>query len=223
MGHKVHPKSFRLGITTTWNSKWFADKNYATLLKEDTAIKQLLRKKLKEAGLAKLEIERTANALTIIIYTSRPGVVIGRAGAGVEELKREIVQRVLGGRKVNLSITIQEVDNPQLSAELMVRHVIEQIEKRIPCVRAMKQAVTQVERAGAMGVKIAVAGRLDGAEIARREQVARGKIPLATLRANIDYSRGTAFTTYGTIGVKAWIYSGEVFNKETGGEHARAA
>ncbi|MDP3964378.1 MAG: 30S ribosomal protein S3 [bacterium] len=213
MGHKVDPRSFRLKQITTWKSKWFARKNFGKQLEQDTAIRDFLRAELRDAGLSNIEIERSANSVSITIHTSRPGVVIGRGGAGIEELKSKIKQRFLREVK-DLNVNIQEVSKPYLDAELVVRMVGEQLEKRMPFRRAMKQTLLQVERAGALGVKISVAGRLNGAEIARTEKLSSGKIPLHTIRADIDYAQGEARTTYGTIGVKVWIYKGEVFEKE---------
>ncbi len=213
MGHKVDPRSFRLKQITTWKSKWFARKNYGKYLEEDNQMRTFLEKKLKEAGIATVEIERSANAITINIKTSRPGVVIGRGGAGIEDLKKILKNKFLKSNQA-LNVNIQEVTKPYLNAELVVRMMIEQIEKRMPFRRVMKQTITQVERAGAKGVKVSVAGRLNGAEIARTEKLSSGKIPLHTIRADIDYARGDAHTTYGTIGIKVWIYKGEVFQKK---------
>lgn len=210
MGQKVDPRSFRLKQSQTWRSKWFARKGFGAYLESDHAIRYFLIKKMKDAGLSRVEIERSANALTITVYTSRPGVVIGRGGAGVEELKKTLKQKYLLPRQ-ELRLNIQEVAKPYLDAEIVVRMMAEQIEKRMPFRRVLKQMVTQVERAGGKGVKLIVAGRLNGAEIARTEKQSSGKVPLHTIRADIDYAQGEAQTAYGKIGIKAWIYKGEVF------------
>ncbi|MBU0707816.1 30S ribosomal protein S3 [Patescibacteria group bacterium] len=214
MGHKVDPRSFRLKQITTWKSKWFARKNFSGYLKTDDLIRSFLLKKLKDAGVATVEIERSAKAIEVIVKTSRPGVVIGRGGAGIEDLKKILKDKFLASDQV-LNVKIQEVTKPYLNAELVVRMMAEQIEKRMPFRRVIKQAVLQVERAGAKGVKVSVAGRLNGAEIARTEKLNSGSIPLHTIRADIDYAQGVAHTTYGAIGVKAWIYKGEVFKKDS--------
>lgn len=213
MGHKVHPKVFRLGEVFTWDSKWFARKDYAKFLQQDIIIKKYLRLELKEAAVAKIEIERSANSLTVIIHSGKPGVIIGRGGQGIEELKKKIKAKFLEP-KANLNLNIQEVTDPSMRSELIVQGMIADIEKRMPFRRVMKQAIGRVERAGAKGVKVRVSGRLNGAEIARTETLTSGKLPLHTLRAEIDYARGVARTTYGAIGVKVWIYKGEVFKKE---------
>lgn len=211
----MHPKIFRTGQSQiyTWDSKWFAEKDFASRLKQDVLIRGFLKKSLAEAAVAKIEIERTANALTIIIHAAKPGVIIGRAGSGIEDLKKKIKEKFLD-KKTALNLNVQEVQNPSLSAEVVLRLMIVDIEKRVPFRRVMKQTIARVERAGAKGVKVIVSGRLDGAEIARDEMLVRGKIPLHTLRADIDYASGPAFTIYGAIGIKIWIYKGEVFVKK---------
>jgi small subunit ribosomal protein S3 len=213
MGHKVNPRIFRIGISRQPVSRWFATRNFALYLKQDTQIRSYLRKKLRDARVARIEVERSAQNLTILIYTSRPGVIIGRGGTGIEELKKEIKQKFLASEKVSLNITIHEVQKPDLEAELVLQNIVDQLEKRVAFRRAMKRAIEQVMKAGALGVKIIVSGRLNGAEIARTEALSAGKIPLQTLRADVDYSRGTARTTYGAIGVKVWVYRGEIFAK----------
>ncbi len=212
MGQKTHPKAFRLGFIETWNSKWFARKNYAQLVREDVTLRRHILRKLRDAGIAQIDIERSPTALTVTLSTSKPGVVIGRGGTGAEALRKEIQQQLSKNRKLSVKLNIQEIRQPELVAQIVVGNIIEQIEKRLPFRRIMKVTVEQVMRAGAQGVKVMLAGRLNGAEIARTEHLERGKIPLHTLRARIDYSRGTALTTYGTIGVKVWIYKGEVFD-----------
>ena len=214
MGRKVNPRIFRIGIINEASSKWFAQKHYRDFLREDIQIRDYIRKKLREAGVALIEIERSSGTITIIIHTSRPGVVIGRGGGGIEELKKSIKRKFLGSQKITLNINIQEVSKPDVVAELILQGLISQIEKRLPFRRVMKRGIDQVMRAGAEGVKIVMAGRLNGVEIARTETLSEGKVPLHTLRADIDYSRGTAHTTYGTIGVKVWIYRGLIFEKD---------
>lgn len=214
MGQKIHPKAFRLGVINTWNSKWFARKNYAALVREDVTMRRYIFKKLREGGIASIDIERSPAALTVTLATSKPGVVIGRGGSGADALRKEIQKLFVKNPKMVVKLNIQEVRQPDLDAQIVVQNMIEQIEKRLPFRRVLKQTVEQVMRAGAQGVKVMIAGRLNGAEIARTEHLVRGKIPLQTLRANIDYSRGTAHTTYGTIGIKVWIYKGEVFDRD---------
>ncbi len=218
MGQKVHPKVFRLGVINTWNSKWFSQREYSQLLREDVEIRKYISQKLREAGVAQIEIERSNSGVVITIHTSRPGMVIGRGGVGLEQLKKGLLPFVGRGKggKFNLKLNIQEVPNPDQNAQIVVKSVIEQIEKRLPFRRVMKHTIDQVMRAGALGAKVMLAGRLNGAEIARTEKLAAGTIPLQTLRADIDYARGAANTTYGTIGVKVWIYRGEVFAKSPG-------
>lgn len=212
MGRKVHPKIFRIGQIYNWNSKWFSKKNYSTFLRQDFQIKKYILQELKDASIAKVEIERAANSITVTIHSAKPGIIIGRGGKGVEDLKQKIAKKFLPP-KTALNINIQEVKNPNLSAEIVVQAMIADLEKRVPYRRVMKQAISRVEKAGAQGVKVIVSGRLNGAEIARSETLTWGKLPLHTLRAEIDYARGNAHTTYGTIGVKVWIYKGEVFKK----------
>ena len=220
MGQKINPKIFRTGVIKGWNSKWFSNRNFSSLLKQDVVIRKFLKTKLKDAGLAKIEIERAAENINIVIYAVRPGVIIGRSGVGIEDLKKEIMKKILNKEetavpgKVNLNINIMEVDKPNLNAQVVVDNIIADLEKRIPYRRVMKQSIGRVMRAGAKGVKVIVAGRLNGAEIARRETLTEGTLPLHTLRADIDYARGAAQTIYGKIGVKVWIYKGEVFEKE---------
>ncbi len=212
MGQKVHPTGFRLGGIYTWNSLWYSSKNYSRLLREDILLRKFILAELKEASVEKIIIERPAGDLVLNIYTAKPGVVIGRSGAGVEELKKKLRQKFFT-TKQSLNINIKEVERPSLSAALVLQGVISDLERRVPFRRAVKQAINKVQRAGAQGVKVIVSGRLNGAEIARRETLSHGKIPLHTLRADIDYSRGAARTIYGAIGVKVWIYRGEIFKK----------
>jgi small subunit ribosomal protein S3 len=214
MGQKVHPQIFRLGTIGTWKSKWFATKDYAAFLEQDIKIRKYIAHKLREAGIASIDIERSGAKLTVNLHTSKPGVVIGRGGAGAEELKKDIKKRFLD-KKTQLNITIHEVAKPDLAAGIICQNVIEQLEKRMPFRRVIKRSIEQVMQAGAKGVKIIIGGRLGGAEIARQEKFSQGSIPLHTLRADVDYYRAAAHTTYGAIGVKVWINRGEVFKKTT--------
>jgi len=209
MGQKVHPKVFRLGIIYSWKSKWFATRGYQDQLQTDVKLRRWLKKKLKGASVASIEIERGASSLTVNIQTAKPGIVIGRGGAQVEELKKTIKQQFLKPGD-SLQLNIQEVANPMLSAEIVAENMALELEKRMPFRRVMKQAIDQAMKAGALGAKVMVAGRLNGAEIARTEKLIVGKVPLHTLRADIDYSRTGARTTYGVIGVKVWINRGEI-------------
>ncbi len=206
MGQKVNPKSFRLGTSAEWNVKWFADKDYAALLGEDIKIRQLIEKRLSRASIASVHIERSKNQVTVTISAARPGVIIGRGGAGIEALRQQLTK--LSSSK--LQINIEEVHHPDLAARVVAETIATQLEKRIAFRRAIRQALERVTKAGAQGVKISVGGRLNGAEMARREVQHRGKVPLHTLRAGIDYAHVNARTTYGTIGVKVWVYTGEV-------------
>lgn len=215
MGHKVNPKVFRIGTTITWNSKWYSRKDYSVFLKEDVMIRKFLLNKLKEASVDKIEIERSAGSMNIIIYSARPGMIIGRSGVGIEELKKNIKDKFLGSKKIDVKITIQEIKYPNLSAAIAVQQIAADLEKRIPFRRAMKAVISKIELAGAKGVKVIVGGRLNGADIARSETIASGSLPLHTLRADIDYSRGIASTIYGVIGIKVWIYKGEIFEEDS--------
>ncbi len=215
MGQKVNPKIFRTGESQiyTWNSKWFSTKKeFKEYLKQDIQIRNFIKRELKDCGVAKVEIERSRNSLTVIIHSSKPGIIIGRAGAGAEELKKKLKQKFLN-KKINFNLNILEVPNPSLNAEIVLQNMIADIEKRVPFRRVIKQAISRVEKAGAQGVKVTISGRLDGAEIAREETLSWGKIPLHTLRADIDYARGAAQTVYGSVGLKIWIYRGEIFKK----------
>ena len=205
MGQKVHPYGFRLGFNKTWLSRWFADRDYAKLLHEDLVLRDTLKARFKAAGVSKIEIERAANKLKIDIHTSRPGIIIGRKGAEVDNLKREIQKRT--NREV--FINIQEIQKPELDAQLISESVAMQLEKRVAFRRAMRKAVESALRFGARGIKVRVSGRLNGAEIARSEWYLHGQLPLQTLRSDIDYGFAEAYTTYGTIGVKVWLYKGE--------------
>jgi len=216
MGQKVHPKIFRIGIIYTWPSKWFGDKDsFAEKVKQDVCIRKYITKKMREAGVDRIEIERNAQKITVAVYTAKPGLVIGRGGTGAEDLKKDIKKRFLPKFRLgDINLNINEVDRPNLSSQVVLQSMVLEIEKRMPFKRVMKQAVQRVQRAGALGVKVVVKGRLNGAEIARSEKIVVGKIPLHTLRADISYARGVARTTYGAIGIKVWIYRGEIFEKE---------
>ena len=206
MGHKVNPISFRLGIIRNWDARWYADKDYAKLLQEDLQIRKHIQTKLADAGIPKVEIERFANNVTVTIHTAKPGIVIGRAGAKVEELRKHL--EALTSKRVR--VNIQEVRVPELDAFLVSRNVADQISNRVAHRRAIKQAATRAMQRGAKGVKVVIAGRLGGAEMSRREREVQGKVPLHTLRADIDYAQSDALTTYGLIGIKVWIYKGEI-------------
>jgi len=213
MGHKVHPHSFRIPNLKTWTSRWYSKKEYQNYLEQDVKIREMLRASLRKAGVSDIVIERSAGSISIVIHTSKPGMVIGRGGGGIEKVTQDIKSKFFSNQKVQLKVSIQEVTKPMLSSELVCQNMIEQLEKRIPFRRVLKTSIDQVMRAGGKGVKVMVSGRLNGAEIARTEKLHEGKVPLHTLRADIDFAAGTAFTTYGTIGVKVWIYKGEIFSK----------
>ncbi len=206
MGQKVHPKGLRIGIIKDWDAKWYADKNYAELLHEDIKVREYIKKKLFTAGISTVEIERAANRLKVSVHTAKPGIVIGRGGAEVENLRKDIAK--ISGKQV--AINIVEIKKPELDAQLVAEGVAAQLEKRVSFRRAMKQAVSRSRKFGAEGIKIMCAGRLAGAEMARTEWYSEGKVPLHTLRADIDYGFAEANTTYGKIGIKVWIYKGEV-------------
>ena len=206
MGHKVHPYGFRLGVSRTWTAKWYADKDYTDLLKEDISIRALVVRRLANASVSGVEIERGINHVTVTIHTAKPGIVIGKGGANVETLRQQV--GALTKRKVKLEV--KEIRQPELDAALVAANISQQLARRIAFKKAMKQAIQRTMKAGAKGVKIAVAGRLGGSEMARREWDKEGRIPLGTLRADISYAQVHALTTYGRIGVKVWIYRGEV-------------
>jgi len=217
MGKKVNPKIFRMGITKSWPSTWFeSGASYIKSVKQDVLIRKHLIKEFKEAGVDRVEIARGLNKIEISIFTAKPGVLIGRGGNGAEELKRKIHDKFLKNfRMSEINLNIKEVSRPNLSAQIMVQSMILDIEKRMPFRKVMKQSIGKAERGGAQGIKVVVSGRLNGAEIARTEKLVSGKVPLHTLRADIDYARGAAHTTYGAIGIKVWICRGEVFDKES--------
>lgn len=224
MGQKVNPIGFRLGGVYTWTSRWFANpKEYRNALREDVLMRKYLKDKLKDASVAKVEIERNAKSTTITLHTAKPGMVIGRGGQGVEDLQNGL-KKFTTDPKANVKVNIQEVDKPNLSAALVVQAIAQDIEKRIPFRRTMRQAMMRLTKAGAAGAKIEVSGRLNGAEIARSERLSHGTIPLHTLRAHVDYSRGVANTTYGVIGIKVWVYrTGNEKSTEAPRERSRRA
>jgi small subunit ribosomal protein S3 len=213
MGKKINPKIFRITTTKNWASKWYATgKDYNNKIEQDIKTRRFLMKELREAGVDRVEVERSAGKISVGIYTAKPGLIIGRGGAGAEDLKKKVHSKFLKNFKPgDISLNIFEVDRPNLSAQIIVQSMILDIEKRMPFRRVMKQAIGRVEKAGALGVKVIVSGRLNGAEIAREEMLSSGKVPLQTLRADIDYARGSAHTTYGAIGIKVWIYKGNKF------------
>ncbi len=213
MGRKVNPKGLRLNITTNWRSRWFEKKEYAKNLKEDVQIRRFIMKRWKDASISDVEIERSANVIRVIIKTSRPGVLIGRGGTGIEDISNLIKEEFYPGRKIDLKIEAQEIRQFEENASLVAQNVAEQLERRMPFRRVLKSTLEQVEKnRNVKGVKIEIAGRLDGAEMSRREWLSRGTIPLHTLRADIDFARATARTTYGAIGIKVWIHKGEKFD-----------
>ena len=213
MGHKVNPIGLRIGITNTWKSRWFSNKDYQGKLKQDILVRGAVAKKWKTAAIAEVEIERSAAMVKVIVKTARPGVLIGRGGSGVEDVQKYIKDNFFKTEKIALKVEIQEVKNFEENAALVAQNIVEQLEKRMPFRRAMKMMLETVMKNNTInGVKIEICGRLNGAEMARREWSAKGTLPLHTLRANIDFARETAYTTYGTIGVKVWLYKGEVFD-----------
>ena len=206
MGQKVHPYGFRLGVTKTWRSRWFAKQDYAKLLREDLELKGALRERLKSAGVSSIEVDRPGNKLRVTIRTSRPGIIIGRKGAEIEKLKGDLAKKT----KREVFIDIQEVHKPELDAQLVAESIALQLEKRVAFRRAMRKAVDSALRFGCKGIKVRVSGRLNGAEIARSEWYLQGQLPLHTLRADLDYGFAQAYTTYGVIGIKCWVYKGEI-------------
>ena len=212
MGQKTHPIGFRLGVVKPWKSRWVATKDMPALLKEDELIRKYLMARLGHAAIAQIEIERKPGKVTVTIHTGRPGVVIGKRGAEVDKLRDELAQLTSKEAAVN----VEEIKRPELSAQLVADNIARQLEQRISFRRAMKRAVQSTMRMGAQGIRVRVSGRLGGSEIARTEGYREGRVPLHTLRADIDYATGTAKTTYGTIGVKIWIFKGEV-TEEVGG------
>lgn len=214
MGQKVNPISFRLGVLQTWRSKWYANKkDYRHLLKKDIEVKEFIRKKLRNAAISRIEIERSPREIKVNIFSSRPGIIIGRGGSGIEELKKELAKIIQ--ENIKMDINIKEIRKPETDARIVGFLIAEQLEKRIPFRRVIKQSLERIKQNREVkGAKIMVAGRLDGSEMSRREWVSYGKIPLHTLRADIDYATFEAHTTYGVIGIKVWLYKGEVFDKD---------
>lgn len=214
MAHKVHPKSFRLGTISNWRSLWFNRKKYKEFLKQDYELREFLMKKLKQAAINDIEIKRSANLIQIKIHSARPGIIIGRGGTGINDLKREIIRKIFKGRTngIDIKLDIEEVKKPETYAQIVAQNIAEQLERRMPFRSVMKRAIEKVmQNPEVKGVKISLSGRLGGAEMARREWLKKGEMPLQTLRADIDYAQVNAYTTYGTIGVKVWIYKGEKF------------
>jgi small subunit ribosomal protein S3 len=217
MGHKIHPVGMRLGITRTWDSRWFEKKHYIDWLHEDVAIRKFFNRWMRSAAISRIEIERRANQARVIVNTAKPGIIIGKRGVGIEDIRKSLEQ--LTGK--NVQVNVMEIKHPELDARLVGQNIVDQLEKRIAFRRAMKQAISRTMKAGARGVKVQVSGRLGGAEIARTERNADGKVPLHTLRADIDYATVEAFTTFGRIGVKVWIYRGEVLPEQPRGDGVR--
>ena len=212
MGQKTHPRGFRLGVIKPWKSRWYAERNFAALLKEDETIRKYLHRRLAHAAVSEVEIERKPQKIVVTVNTARPGVVIGKQGSEVDKLRDELAHLT----KSEVSINVEEVKRPEVDAQLVADNVAHQLTQRISFRRAMKRAVQSAMRSGADGIKIQCGGRLGGAEIARSEGYHEGRVPLHTLRADIDYARSTAKTTYGTVGVKVWIFKGEVIEDRRG-------
>ena len=215
MGHKVNPTSFRMKVTETWKSRWFARRGlaFSANLKEDSAIREIIMKKFGKAGIVRVDVERSGPDLSVVIHSTRPGMIIGKGGGSVEDLKKEIKPILQKPRDVK--VTVEESKHYNLEAAVWAATLAEQIEKRMSFRRIMKNSLEQIMDAGAAGAKVAISGRLGGADIARTEWLYKGKLPLHTLRANIDFARHTAFTTYGTVGIKVWINRGEVFENQS--------
>jgi small subunit ribosomal protein S3 len=216
LGQKIHPVGMRLGITRTWDSRWFEKKHYVDWLHEDVAIRKSFNRWMRSASISKIEIERRANQARVIVNTAKPGIIIGKRGVGIDEIRKNL--ETLTGKSV--AVNVMEIQHPELDARLVAQNIVDQLEKRIAFRRAMKQAIMRSMRAGARGIKVQVSGRLGGAEIARTEHNADGKVPLHTLRADIDYAQVEAFTTFGRIGVKVWIYRGEILPDQVRGDGA---
>jgi len=207
MGQKIHPVGMRLGITRTWDSRWFENKQYANWLHEDRQMRDLIEGMSRSAAVSKVEIERRANTVRVIVHTGKPGIIIGKRGAGIDDLKKRL-EKIAAGKQVQVNVV--EIKHPEMDAKLVANNIVDQLEKRIAFRRAMRQALQRTTKAGARGIKVQCGGRLGGAEIARVERTFEGKVPLHTLRADIDYAHSEAYTTFGRIGVKVWIYKGEV-------------
>lgn len=216
MGHKVHPKIFRMGELWTWDSRWFRSKNkYAAALEFDVALRKYLKKELKGSALDSVKIEMGARDTVVTLLSGKPGMIIGRGGAGIEDLRKKIQQKFFPGKKdVQLRVNVQELANPSISSTVVSEQMAQDLEKRMPFRRVLKGTIERAQRAGALGIKVAVSGRLNGAEIARREWLSWGKVPLSSIRSDIDFAVGTAHTIYGAIGIKVWIYKGERFGRK---------
>jgi len=208
LGQKVHPNGFRLGITKTWDSRWFSQREFGDFLIEDLKLRDFVKKRLSQASISKIEIERAAGKIRLVIHTARPGIVIGPKGSEIEKLRREMLSMT----KKEVIVDVKEIRKPEIDAQLVAENVAQQLERRIAFRRAMKKAVTSSLKSGAKGIRIATAGRLGGAEMARREWYREGRVPLHTLRADIDYGFAEARTTYGIIGIKVWIFKGEIIS-----------
>ncbi|EKM99188.1 MULTISPECIES: 30S ribosomal protein S3 [Acidocella] len=219
MGHKINPIGLRLGITRTWDSRWYADKDYAKLLHDDLKLRSHLRGKLQQAGVSRVVIERPAKKPRVTIYAARPGVVIGKKGQDIDSLRKELSSMA----KTDVALNIMEIRKPEIDATLVAENIAQQLERRVAFRRAMKRAVQSAMRLGAQGIKITCSGRLGGAEIARVEWYREGRVPLHTLRADLDYGTATAMTTYGTCGVKVWIFKGEILVQDPLAQDKRAA
>ena len=213
MGHKVHPKIHRTQVIYTWDSRWFGKKKYAKFAEQDVRIREFLMKKFKDAHIDAIRVERGPKNMTVTILAAKPGFIIGRGGQGLEDLRKEIEKKFLQ-MSLKIKLNIQELKNPALSAAVVAQTIAADIEKRMPFRRTMKQSIERVMKAGAQGVKICVSGRLNGADIARTEKLAAGSVPLITLRSDVDYTTYEALTTYGKIGIKVWVYHGEVFGRK---------
>jgi len=213
MGKKVNPRVFRLGMSEKWRSRWYSGRDFAKFLQQDVSLRRSLKKDLRDASIDRIDIERSRGEVTVNILAAKPGLIIGRGGSGIEDLKKKIKSKFLD-KDIKLNVNIREIPIPNLSANVLVDAIRIDIEKRIPFRRVMKQNKDKAVKAGAKGIKIMVSGRLNGVDIARSEKVVEGKIPLQTLRSNIDYSRGVANTIYGVIGIKVWVYKGEYFDKK---------
>jgi small subunit ribosomal protein S3 len=211
MGQKVHPTGFRLGYIRSWDSKWFKEAGYASWLIEDMKLREYVRTKLKSAGISRIDIERAADKCKVNIYTARPGIVIGKKGAGIDQLKGELQKLV----ESEVFLNIHEVRKPEVDAQLVAESIAQQLERRVAFRRAMKKAIQSAQKAGVKGVRVACSGRLGGAEMSRREWYREGRVPLHTLRADIDYGFAEALTTYGIIGCKVWLFKGEVLSGNT--------
>ena len=223
MGQKVHPTGFRLGIATDWTSKWYAGSGqFADFLDEDLKIRDFLKKKLAQAAVSRIQISRPAKSIAVTIHTARPGIIIGKKGEDIERLRIEVAALV-SVHINNVKINIEEIRKPELDAQLVAEGIASQLERRVMFRRAMRRSVTNAMRIGAEGIKINVSGRLNGAEIARNEWYREGRVPLHTLRADVDYGFAEALTTYGILGVKVWIYKGEVFDLETKDSNTKQA